>query len=354
MCVEATNNTNASQYKAQGVTLITIKAGQAGPIASRATEVLFLSQDVPYGVFASIVGHANNNIHLDIYLFGIATSGLQLARVKSTLMKDFRAYEYLEPATCSFTSTAPSAEIGNLSDIYLPGNFSSGSIFHSPFLKTFLLVYFNSEADSTFYARYLDSDIPLCPTNKWIKGGKYGNGIQAGDVEAVYRYAWSSEQVLFRSPPGPKGFNYAGLAHPEFFNNQYYAQSSYWYQGISSETESGWFGGGLVEQEQAGGNGRHLLLSWTSQEENSIGGGRYQVMLAKVEFDDIVQSSTTPATTLPQTGSSPTATSNKSHGGIVNAGSSVCRCWIWSESWPFTPSAFLLLAFISLVFGLLC
>ena len=29
--------------------------------------------------------------------------------------------------------------------------------------------------------------------------------------------------------------------------------------------ESGWFGGGLIEQEQAGGDGQQLLLSWTSE-----------------------------------------------------------------------------------------
>ena len=30
--------------------------------------------------------------------------------------------------------------------------------------------------------------------------------------------------------------------------------------------ESGWIGGGVVEQEQAGGDGRHLLLSGISQQ----------------------------------------------------------------------------------------
>jgi len=37
---------------------------------------------------------------------------------------------------------------------------------------------------------------------------------------AVFRYAWSSKQVLYKSPPAPKGFNRGRLAHPEF-NNQY-------------------------------------------------------------------------------------------------------------------------------------
>lgn len=60
-----------------------------------------------------------------------------------------------------------------------------------------------------------------------VQGWEYGKGPQAEDVEAVFRYAWSSKQVLYKSPPGPKGFNYAGLAHPEFFNNQYHAKWVY-------------------------------------------------------------------------------------------------------------------------------
>ena len=347
--MEAAKNTDLDQYEAHGVTLIKIQAGHAGPIASRATKLLFSSEDVPFGVFAAIVGHENNNVHLDVYLFGVVTSGLQLARVKSTLMKDYHAYEYLEPATCSFTATAPSPANSNLSAIYLAGNFSSGSVFYSPFLKTFLLVYFNNQADSTFYARYLDLDITICPTERWIKGGKYGNGIEAEDVEAVYRYAWSSEQVMYRSPPGPKGFNYAGLAHPEFFNKQYYSNHCYWYQGLDSDMEGGWFGGGLVGPEQAGGDGRHLLLSWTSQEDGLIGGGRYQVMLAKVELDHTIQSSATPFATPSQTGSS--TTPNASHGGIVTAGSSACHGRIWSESGRFAGPGSVLLAFGTLVFG---
>jgi hypothetical protein len=345
--VEATNKTDAKQYKAHGVTLITIRAGHAGPTASRAVDILFSTEDVPYGVFIAIVGLGSDKLNLDVYLFGIANSGLQLARVESTAMKNLKAYEYFERASCSFTSTSPNPMNANLSSIYLAGNFSSGSIFYSPFLKTYLMVYFNDQADSTFYIRYLDLESLVCPTKAWVKGGKYGKGIEAEDVEAVIRYGWSSEAVLYRSPPGPKGFNYAGLAHPEFFNNQYYARCMYWYQGIDSDMESGWIGGGLVEQEQAGVDGRHLLLSWTSQEEGLNGHGRYQVMLAKVELDNAtiyVRPSHTSTSTTP----------SASHGGKVNAGSSVCHSRIWSELWQFPWLASILLAFACLAFGLFC
>lgn len=77
--------------------------------------------------------------------------------------------------------------------------------------------------------------------------------------------------------------------------------------------ESGWFGGGLTEQEQAGGDGQHLLLSWTSQEESVNGFDRYQIMLAKIEFDTgKTQSSATAPATASHTGSPPT--SNAFHG----------------------------------------
>lgn len=342
--VETTSKTDTKQYKAHGVTLITIRDGNAGPSASRAVDVLFSSEDVQYGVFAAVVGRGTSKVDLYVYLFGIASSGLQLARVQTTAIKNRNAYEYFDPASCSFKSAPPSPAEANLSSVYLSGGFSSGSIFYTPFLKTYLLVYLNDQADSTFYVRYLNLGTIICPTTTWVKDGKYGNGIQAEDVEAVFRYGWSPEAVLYQSPPGPKGFNYAGLAHPEFFNNQYYARWTYSYQGVDSDMESGWVGGGLVGQQQAGGDGRHILLSWTSQEEGLDGHGRYQVMLAKVELDAAtIQSSATPPGAPSHTSS--TTTASPSGDVKVNTGSSISRGRIWSKLWQFGWPATGLLAF---------
>lgn len=340
--VEATDEADTKRYRPHGVTLITIRAGKAGPAATRAADVLFSGNDVPYGVFAAIVGRGSGGADLVIYLFGIAGYGLQLARVRVSAMKNLDAYEFYEPARCSFTSTSPNRMETNLRRPYLAGNFSSGSIFYTPFLKTYLLVYFNDQADSTFYMRFLDLESVVCPTTVWMKGGKYGLGIQAEDVEAVFRYGWSSDAVLYRSPPGPQGFNYAGLAHPEFFNSQYYAKCMYGYQGMDSDMQSGWIGGGLVEQEQAGGDGKHLLVSWTSQDESANGRGRYQVMLGKVELDFLTsQSPISPPGTPSGTSSAPTLRSSR--GGMMNAGSSVRHGRIWSEAWHFACSAAVLL-----------
>lgn len=87
----AANKVASGDYRAHGATLITIRAGHAaghaaGP-ACPASDVLFLSEDVPYGIFAALVGQGSNSFDLDIYLFGIVDSGLHLARVHSNAMK---------------------------------------------------------------------------------------------------------------------------------------------------------------------------------------------------------------------------------------------------------------------------
>lgn len=137
--VETTSKTGTRQDKAHGVTLITIRGGNAKPSASRAVDVLFSSEDVQYGVFAAIVGRGGSKVDLHIYLFGIAGSGLQLARVRASAMKNLNAYEYFDPASCSFRSAPPSQVNAMLSDVHLCGGFSSESIFYTPFLQTYLL-----------------------------------------------------------------------------------------------------------------------------------------------------------------------------------------------------------------------
>jgi hypothetical protein len=54
---------------------------------------------------------------------------------------------------------------------------------------TLALVYFNDKADSTFYIRYFDLETLVCHAKLWFKGGKYGKGPQAEDVEAVFHSA---------------------------------------------------------------------------------------------------------------------------------------------------------------------
>ena len=105
------------------------------------------------------------------------------------------------------------------------------------------------------------------------------------DAEALVKYAWSPQQTLYSSPPGQGGFNYAGTAHPEYFNRQYFAQSLYPQNAPSDQRQNAWYGSTILSEDDAGGDGRHLLLSWTSQLQGGMDNGIYQIWLAKVEFD---------------------------------------------------------------------
>ena len=70
-----------------------------------------------------------------------------------------------------------------------------------------------------------------------------------------------------------------------------------------------WYGSDIVPERDAGGDGRHLLLSWTSQLQGGADNGIYQIWLAEVEFDDLAKTpipSTTTSGNIP--GSWPTST----------------------------------------------
>jgi hypothetical protein len=128
---------------------IMARARHAGPTTCQANDILFSSEDVSHGVFAALLGQKSSRVSLDIYLFGIVDSGLHFVHVYSNAVKDLKAYEYLEPTSCSSASASPRPENDNLSCISLAGNFSSGAISHNPLSKTFLLIYFNDKANLT-------------------------------------------------------------------------------------------------------------------------------------------------------------------------------------------------------------
>ena len=118
------------------------------------------------------------------------------------------------------------------------------------------------------------------------------------DAEALVKYAWSPQQTLYSSPTGKGGFNYAGTAHPEYFNRQYFAESLYSQSTPSDQRQNAWYGSTILSEDEADGDGRHLLLSWTSQLQGGMDNGIYQIWLAKVEFDSIPGASTgTPLST---------------------------------------------------------
>lgn len=300
----------SKEYQARGMTLVTITALSSGPIAARHGDIQISGGQISFGVFSTLVGsvstdnnQAVGSVERDVYLLGTTPGGLQIARVRLNYINAFSKYRYFDPKELKFSSTPPRADVKDQRKIYLPGSFTSGNVFYSPYFSTFILIYFNKFADSTFYIRYLNLDNPLGDDEIWVKGGKHGKGIQAEDAEALIRYTWSSEQKLYTSSPGKGGFNYAGNAHPEYFNRQYFAKSLY-PDGIQEDQRrNDWYGSGLIKESDAGGDGKYLLLSWTSQIQMDKESGIYQVQLALVQFDNIPTkprvSASTPSTAVP-------------------------------------------------------
>lgn len=284
----------SKKYQARGMTLVTITAPDSGPVAVRQGGLIIPGTEVPFGGFASLLGFpsvesttSSRTTDRDLYLLGMTDAGLQLARVDVNDINDHSKYSYFQPQFLNFSNQAPDPEVTDYREIYLPGTFTSGTVFYSHYFSTFIMVYFNKMVDSTFYIRFLDLDRNHIATQPWVGGGKHGAGIQAEDAEALLWYGWSPEQTLYVSPTGKGGFNYAGVAHPEYFNRHYYAASLYAPGTPAAHRQNDWYGESLVKESDAGADGQHLLLSWTSQIKGGFDTGVYEIQLAKVEFDEI-------------------------------------------------------------------
>ena len=291
------------------MTLVSITATDSGPVATRQGDLVIPGTQVAFGGFAALLGYPSTDApenmdsnERDLYLLGMTNTGLQLARANINELTTYSEYTFFQPQNLSFTEIPPNPNTTDYEQIYLAGTFSSGGVFYSPYFTTFIMVYFNKLVDSTFYIRYLDLDNPLSPDAVWVRGGKNGTGIVQEDAEALVKYAWSPEQTLYKSPPGPGGFNYAGTPHPEFFNREYFAQSLYPDNTPNAQKQNAWYGSSLVPEASAGGDGRHLLLSWTSQLQGGLDTGIYQIRLAMVEFGDIPAK---PSSSVPSSTGSP-------------------------------------------------
>ena len=199
----------SKEYQARGMTLISITAANSGPVASRQGDLVIPGTEVGFGGFSSLIGRKSTNAStdhdegdLDVYMLGVASAGLQLARVGISDIHDFGRYTFWDPAESSFLTTPPGTGVTNPTQIYLPGTYSSGSVFYSPYFMTFVMIYFNKMVDSTFYIRYLDLNKPLINDTVWAAKGINGSGIEPEDVEALVKYPWSDEQKLYASPTG--------------------------------------------------------------------------------------------------------------------------------------------------------
>ena len=191
------------------MTLISIIAPKSGPIASRQGDLIIPGTEVAFGGFSTLIGRKSTNSStyrdegdLDVYLLGMTNAGLQMARVGINDINDFGKYTFWDPQEGNFVAEPPDVGVTSPTQIYLPGTYSSGSVFYSPYFLTFIMVYFNKMVDSTFYIRYLNLNEPLTDDKIWVAKGINGSGIEPEDVEALVRYSWSDEQKLYTSPPG--------------------------------------------------------------------------------------------------------------------------------------------------------
>lgn len=312
----------AKQYQGRGMTLIAITATPAGPVATRQGDLIIPGTEIGFGGFSSVLGRKTTEGSLDkddesrdVYLFGVTNSGLQVARTDVSDLSQFSRFSFWDPAELQFTDAPPKKGLIDNKKIYMPGTFSSGSVFYSPYFQTFIMIYFNKQVDSTFYIRYLDLTAPLKKDNTWREGGKNGKGIKAEDAEALVTYSWSAQQTLYASPPGKGGFNYAGSTHPEFFNKQYYAKSLYPQDTTEKDRFNDWYGSGLVSEDDANGqDGKNLLVSWTSQVKAGMKNGIWEIQLALVEFDDIPKDPNAKDTESPSSSQSSSSSGSTSSG----------------------------------------
>ncbi|KAG8531518.1 uncharacterized protein KY384_003147 [Bacidia gigantensis] len=284
----------SKEYQGRGMTLISITASNDGPVATRQGDLIIPGTQIGFGGFTTLVGRksaetaSNDDGERDLYLLGVTNAGLQLARVGINNLATFSSYVFWDPSSQKFTSTRPKPGMIDNTKIYMPGTFTSGSVFYSPYFETFIMIYYNKHADSTFYIRFLDLTRPILKDKTWRPGGRDGQGIEAEDVEALVRYTWSPEQILYKSTPGKGGFNYAGTPHPEYFNRQYFAKSLYPDKTAEKDRRNEWYGSNFMSEDDANGkDGKFLLLSWTSQKKGGMDTGIYEIVLAAVEFGDI-------------------------------------------------------------------
>jgi hypothetical protein len=189
-----------------GNTLLYVKTDKLnGPIATRKVDLMFKQTEISWGSFGAIRSWGTDGIGGNtgkVYLIGaIGVSSLVVARVNAATIETKSTYEYWNGA--SWTLTMPTA---TKAFSIMTGSFSSGDIFYSPYHRTYIFVYMNNLADSTFHYRYLLAPAAIIPSTG------------TDTVEAIVKYSWSAEQTLLKTPSALSGqYTYAGGIQAGYF-----------------------------------------------------------------------------------------------------------------------------------------
>jgi hypothetical protein len=197
--------TGQPSFEHVGNTLTYVSNDEAsGPIATRKVKLMFKKSQVAWGSFGAIRSWGADGIGGNagkLYLIGNTDSGLAVARVDSLKVETQAAYRYWDGSM--WARDMPSATTAHT---IMDGSFSSGDIFYSPHHRTYLFVYMNGYADSTFYFRYLVAPTAIVPEE----------GVDMAD--AIVKYPWSSQQTLLKVPEGKSGqYAYAGGVQLGYF-----------------------------------------------------------------------------------------------------------------------------------------
>ncbi|KAK7183176.1 hypothetical protein DPSP01_011441 [Paraphaeosphaeria sporulosa] len=174
-------------------TLVEISADPvAGPKVERVVPQLFYADESPlYGGFSTVVAHASSELYLlsKEWDASTLTGGMRVAKVPTSSYKDRATYTYWDGSSwtpdLAVASRAPAG-------LLFSASLSTGDVFWSEYYSTYMVVYFNTFADSTFYMRYA--------------------------LEGTVTGKWSDEIKLAVTQPGlgPQPYNYAGHAYPTF------------------------------------------------------------------------------------------------------------------------------------------
>jgi hypothetical protein len=173
-----------------------------GPFAERVVSQLFQQNQVTFGTLGGIrswgsAGQGGNDGH--IYLFGLGSNGVLVARTVPDGYTDLSSYEYWDGGSWSSTMTSSDS-----SAVMLNVQVQDMDVIYVPALRTFLMVYLNTLADNTFYYRYLPLDL----------------NADSADLGNILMHAeWSDEKILAKIDAPVEGFVYAGGLHAGYFGD---------------------------------------------------------------------------------------------------------------------------------------
>lgn len=205
---------SSTSYTSLGNTLLSISVDPIyGPHADRLYNQFFQADQVSWGSLGGIRAWSSsgqNSPDGSIYLFGQADNGVLIGKVPAKSYNDLNMYKYwngnswseeMPPTNSTSNAFLLDQSIMNMDVIYSPGH------------MTFIMVYLTSEADNTFYYRYLigqdNSTLTIIPP--------YEDGGEEDYVENLIQQKWSEQRVLFSIPTPARGYAYAGGLHAGYF-----------------------------------------------------------------------------------------------------------------------------------------